>query len=180
MKPTIAILLEHGFEEIEALTQVDLLRRSALPIVSAGVSDTRILGGKDTVHETDVRVDDLDGSLEAVIIPGGPATPRLRSNVQVHALIRQVYDNGGLCAAICAGPSVLGKAGILEGKTVACYPGTEEYIPEANIVTEPVVRDGSIITSRGPGTAIAFGLEIISYLKSADEAHKIKTAILYD
>jgi 4-methyl-5(b-hydroxyethyl)-thiazole monophosphate biosynthesis len=180
MKHKIAILMEHGFEEIEAITQIDLLRRSGLKIISVGVSDSRVLGGKDTVFETDVQLDEIDDTLQAVIVPGGPATPRLRTNTRVHELIRGVYENGGLCAAICAGPSVLGKAGILEGKRVACYPGTEEYIPEATIVYEKVIRDGTVITSRGPGTAIAFGLEIISYLTSPTQADKIQTAILYE
>ena len=180
MKKT-AIILTEGFEEVEALTVVDLLRRAQI------VCDTVSLEGSPTVrgsHGITVQVDaafsetDFD-SYDGIILPGGRGHVHLAESEALLALLRQFCAQGKLTAAICAAPTVLAKAGLLEGKKAVCYPGMEGQLLGADAGSEPVVVDGTVITSRGVGTAIPFALALIAYLDDAGRADKLASEIVY-
>ena len=180
MKKT-ALILTEGFEEVEALTTVDLLRRAQI------VCDTVSLEGTETVrgsHGITVQVDaaftgiDFD-SYDGIILPGGPGHVRLAESGALLALLKKFYAEGKLTAAICAAPTVLAKAGLLEGKKAVCYPGMEGQLDGADAGEEPVAVDGTVITSRGVGTAIPFALALIAYLNDAVQADSLAAEIVY-
>ena len=120
--------------------------------------------------------EDYDG----IILPGGmPGTRRLAESEALLSLLRDFATAGKLTAAICAAPTVLGKAGLLEGKRAVCYPGKEEGLTGAAVGTEPVAVDGTVITSRGLGTAVPFGLALVAYFAGQPRADKLASAIVY-
>jgi len=164
------ILLAEGFEEIEAVTVADVLRRADVAVTLAGLTATRVRGAHDIVVQADTTLDAAQGeAFDAVILPGGgPGADRLRDDPRVLELLRRYAAQDKWVAAICAAPIALEAAGVIAGKTVACYPG--EALPSAKVVTDPVVRDGKIITSRGPATALAFALELVTVLAGAEAA----------
>ena len=181
MKKT-AMLFAEGFEEVEALTVVDLLRRAEI------VCDIVSLSGADTVtgsHGVTVRADkpfagtDFD-AYDGVLLPGGqPGTANLAADERVLSLLRQFHASGKLTAAICAAPTVLAKAGLLNGRRAVCYPGLEDKLTGADAGSEPVAVDGTVVTSRGVGTAIPFALSLIEYLDSAERAESLAKSIVY-
>ena len=181
MKKT-GIFMADGCEEIEGLTVVDVLRRAGLEIQMISLSESASVTGShkitflaDTVFEQ-VSFDELD----AVVLPGGmPGTLKLAEHEGVNSVIKKFAEEGKLVAAICAAPSVLGTAGILKGKRAACHPGFEEKLIGATVFMEPVVSDGNIITSRGMGTAIDFGLAIVNYLKDSETVADLKQKLVY-
>ena len=178
----IAICLADGCEEIEALTVVDLLRRAGITIDLLGISGIpQVTGSHGIVIGVDMLIEKADfHSYDGIVLPGGmPGTTHLKEHKEVCKQVKAFYQEGKLVSAICAAPTVLGHCGILEGKKACCYPGCEDGLTGATVSTEPVVRDGNIITSRGMGTAIAFGLELVSYLLDADTAKKLASAIVY-
>ncbi len=176
------ILLADGCEEIEGLTVVDILRRAGLEIEMISISSSKSVTGShgitfltDTVFE-DVNFDALD----AVVLPGGmPGTLHLGAHEGVTSVIRQFAASGKLTAAICAAPSVLGAAGILDGKHAVCHPGFEEKLTGAIVSEDTVMTDGTVITSRGMGTAIDFALAIVSYLKDDAAVSDLKQKLVY-
>ncbi len=176
------IFMADGCEEIEGLTVVDMLRRVNLEIVMISINGTTSVTGShgitfeaDTVFE-DVNFDEFD----AVVLPGGiPGTPNLGAHEGVNRIIREFAKKGKLVSAICAAPSVLGAAGLLEGKKATSYPGFEDKLTGAATSEDAVITDGNIITSRGMGTAIDFSLAIISYLKDAETAAELSKKIIY-
>lgn len=181
MKKT-AMLFAEGFEEVEALTVVDLLRRAEI------VCDIVALSGTDTVtgsHGITVRADRAfaDTNFDAydgVLLPGGqPGTTNLAADGRVIELLRRFHDAGRLTAAICAAPTVLAKAGLLDGRRAVCYPGLEGKLTGADAGSESVAVDGTIVTSRGVGTAIPFALALVEYLDSAARAEALAKSIVY-
>lgn len=181
MKKT-AILLADGFEEIEALTVVDLLRRVRITCDMVSVGDAGQVAGSHGITVlpdrkfSETSFDGYDG----VILPGGmPGTKNLGADGRVLRLLQSFYARGKLTAAICAAPTVLAKAGLLEGKSAVCHPGWEEQMTGADVCFEPVAVDGTVITSRGAGTAIAFALAIIQYFDSKEQAEDLASSIVY-
>lgn len=180
MKRVITILAD-GFEETEAVTFIDLLRRARIDVSVLGVASKVIRGSHDIRIEADELLENYSGIHDAIVLPGGmPGTTNLASSERVRSLVADTFQRGMLCAAICAAPMVLGKAGILQGIRTACYPGFENQLGGAIAVNEPVVRDHNVITSRGVGTAIPFSLELISYLTDQEISGKVRSAILWD
>lgn len=177
------IFMAQGCEEIEGLTVVDILRRAGLEIEMISVSGTTSVTGShgitflaDTVFEN-VNFDELDG----VVLPGGmPGTIKLSEHSGVNSVIRKFAKEGKLVAAICAAPSVLGAAGILEGRHAVCHPGFEDKLTGAFTSEDSAVTDGNIITSRGMGTAIDFALAIVKYLKDDEAVSDLKKKLVYD
>ena len=179
------VFLAPGFEEVEALTVVDYLRRvKPITVEMVSVGDSLMVAGS---HQIEVKADkhidelsNLDG-YAAVIIPGGmPGAANLRDDQRVVKIVNDMNAAGKLVAAICAGPIVLAKAGIIAGKKVTSYPGFEADLAAAIYQTDAVVRDGNLITSRGPGKAVDFALELVSVLVGAPEAETLRKNILYD
>ena len=176
------VFLAEGFEEVEALTVVDLLRRAQIEVTTISLSGSLKVTG---AHLISVTADVLcsKGSYssgDALILPGGmPGTKNILENRNAVELINYYNENNKTVAAICAAPSVLGQLGILKGKKAVCYPGFEDKLIGAEALKEEVVVDGNIITSRGMGTAIAFGLKIIEHLENKELAEKIASSIVY-
>ena len=179
----VGMMVANGYEEVEMLTVVDLLRRAGMTCDIISVT-----GGKELTssHKVTVIADllyeeaDFD-SYDALVIPGGmPGTTNLGAHAGVCEQLKKAHADGKLIAAICAAPTVFGKLGLLEGKKAICYPGMEDQLTGAIVTYEPAVRDGNIITSRGMGTAIDFGLEILAYYEGRDEVAALAEKIVYE
>lgn len=181
MKKT-AILFAEGYEEVEALTVVDLLRRAGIgcDIVSVGNTD-EATGSHGITLRTDKKFSETDFSkYDGIILPGGmPGTKNLAASESVLELLRSFHSAGKLTAAICAAPTVLAKAGLLYDRKAVCYPGIEAQLAGANAGYEPVAVDGTVITSRGVGTAIAFALAIVQYFEGPEQAEALASEIVY-
>jgi len=175
------VFLATGFEEIETVTVVDVLRRAGVDVTVAGLAPNVVEGAHGVKIVPDKSIDDLKvEDFDAIIVPGGnPGYKNLRKEPRVIAMIKKAFDSNKLVAAICAAPAVLSDAGVLEGKACTIYPGMEEELeagggkPKQDIV----VVDGNIITSRGPATALPFALKLAEKLagKQVAEAVSKKT-----
>jgi len=179
MEKKVLIILTDGFEEIETITPVDLLRRAGFEVITAGLVENCVTGRQGVRVTTDTILEQVTGLFDALILPGGPGYKTLAASDRVLDTVRGFYRDGILCCAICAAPKVLAEAGVLQGKTYTCYPGINREIADANYVDREVVRDKNIITSAGPGTAIRFSLGIISALAGEVKAHEIKNQIIF-
>ena len=156
-----AIFFADGFEEIEGLTVVDMFRRAGIPIQTVSISDSlTVTGSHDIKVQADCLLADFDfNTVEMLILPGGmPGTTNLSKCEPLCDALMQFSRQGRYLAAICAAPSILGSLGILNGRVATCYPGFEKKLFGAYITTDPVAKDGHVITSRGMGTAIEFAL----------------------
>lgn len=180
--PRVAVLLADGFEEVEAMCIIDVLRRAELDTVIAGLHDGPITSTRkvrvipDTVIDT-VKADDFD----MIVLPGGqPGTDNLNADVRVKDLIKGFSQKNKLIGAICAAPIVLANAGVLQGKHVTSFPAYKDRLGGGLYEETSVVEDGSILTSRGPGTALAFALAIVERLVNKEKARKIKAAMLIE
>ena len=181
MKKT-ALLFASGYEEVEALTVVDLLRRAKIGCEILSVADSgQVTGSHGISIGADRNFSGTDFSqYDGVILPGGmPGTTNLAADERVLALLRSFAAAGKLTAAICAAPTVLAKAGLLEGKKAVCYPGMEEQLTGAKVSFDPVAVDGTVITSRGLGTAIPFALSIVKYFEGRERAEALASSVVY-
>lgn len=176
----IILFLADGFEEAEALVPLDLLRRAGCDIQTVSISDERTVTGS---HGIPV-VCDLTGreliteGLEMVVLPGGmPGTSNLMQSPLVARYLETAAERGLYIAAICAAPSVPGQLGLLRGKRATCFPGFEDKLTGAIFTGEPVERDGKLITAKGMGVALEFGLALVEALKGEQESARIKAAI---
>ena len=176
MKP-LAVLLAEGFEEVEAVTPIDFLRRAGIEVITAGITGKKVTGSHGIPVVADATVDDLSPeSLSGVILPGVmPGSVNLHASEKVGSLVRQIHESGRLVAAICAAPArVLAPLGLLSGRKATCAPGEEgAFGADVRFSEERVVRDGEIITSRGAGTAAEFAEEIIRYVSGAEKAREV-------
>lgn len=176
----IYCFLADGFEEVEALAAVDMIRRAGIELKTVGIGSKVIEGAHKIKVESDITEDEvvLNDTVDAVILPGGmPGTLNLEKNETVHRAIDFAVVNSKYLCAICAAPSILGHKGILKGKEAIAYPGFEKDLEGAIISDKHVVRDGNIITAKGAGVAVDFGLEIVAVVLSADKAEEIRKAI---
>jgi 4-methyl-5(b-hydroxyethyl)-thiazole monophosphate biosynthesis len=178
----VCVLFADGFEEIEAITIVDILRRAEVDVTTVGIDGTRVQGSHSIVVEADKALGDVsDESWDMVILPGGlPGATNLRDHPDVQQLLKTQSSSGGRLAAICAAPIALGAAGVLEGKRATSYPGFEAELIGADCVEDRVVVDGNVITSRGPGTSIEFALTLVSELRGAQVAAALRQGMLVD
>lgn len=164
----VYVFLADGFEEVEALCPVDILRRGGIDVKTVGVTGKTVMGAHNIPVVADITVEEavFDG-LDAVILPGGmPGTLNLQKDGTVEEFIKFAVDKGLLLAAICAAPSILGKLGILNGKKAVCYPGFEKELCGAQVLDLPCVKDGNIITGKGAGAAFDFGFLLLETLTS--------------
>lgn len=176
----VIVFLAEGFEEVEAVTPIDYLRRSGVEVIVAGIDSLRPTGARGICIQTDILADDLDGAFDGVILPGGmPGSENLAASAAVARTTDTVMKQGGLVAAICAAPVVvLGGLGLLAGRTFTCYPGFEKRVLEGKFREERVVVDGNLITSRGAGTAGDFSIALIRYLLGDTDADEIAKAVI--
>ncbi len=172
----IYMFLADGFEEIEALATLDIIRRAGLEIKTVGITDGSIVGSHNINVNTDCGLKDITTeNLKGVILPGGlPGTTNLGNCSEVKSYIEYSHKNSLMIAAICAAPSVLGEMGVLKGKSATCYPGFEDRLLGVEISEEYVVRDGNIITAKGAGVALDFGLKIVEYFKGAEISDELR------
>lgn len=178
----VAVFFATGYEEIEALTVVDVLRRAKIQTDMISVTgELSVMGA----HQIEVKTDKLLSAKEAedydvCVLPGGmPGTLNLEASETLMSVVDAFYKDNKIIAAICAAPSILGHKDLLQGKTACCYPGFEDELTEAEISEEAVCRDGNIITSRAMGCALDFALEILAALDSPEAADKMADTILY-
>ena len=171
----VSIFLAEGFEEVEALTQVDLLRRAGAEVTMVSISGAReVAGSHGIVVTADKIFAEMDfAEMDLLVLPGGmPGTLHLKECAPLIALLQDFNEKGRKLAAICA-------AGLLRGKKAACYPGCEDGLTGAEVLTDRVVVDGNITTSRGVGTAIPFALSLIAQLYDQQKADQIRESIVY-
>lgn len=177
MAKKAVILLATGFEEIEAVTVIDILRRAGIEIISAGIDSMSITGSHGITVSADKRLSDVKHDFDAVIIPGGmPGAMHLHNSREVNEFIKDMNAKGILIAGICAAPSVvMAPIGILDNKTATCYPGNQiDFAKNTKYKDKAVVADGNIITSQGPATAMEFAFAIVEKLIGKDTVEKIR------
>ena len=175
----IYVFLANGFEEVEALTPVDFLRRCELDVRTVGVNGSVATGSHRIAVACDMTVEEMDiSAADAVILPGGmPGTLNLEACPQVQEAVRWCAEHDKWVGAICAAPSVLGHMGLLEGKKATCFPGFEQELEGAELAPGFVCRDGLLVTGKGPGASLEFALEIVRMLKGEDTAQKVRVSM---
>jgi len=176
------ILLANGFEEIEAISVIDILRRAEIDLKIVSINDTlEVISDRELKVIADITIDEVDeNELNSLILPGGSGHKNLEASEKVIELLKYSYDRNKYIFAICAAPSILGKLGLLKGKKATAYPGFEKYLDGADISTEDVCVDGKIITSRGPGTAHKFGYKIVEMLSTKALATQLQEGMLFN
>lgn len=176
MKRVLCILGD-GFEEIEAITPVDLLRRAGVEVVMAGVSGTDVTGKCGIIVAADTLLASVSGDdFDVLFLPGGPAVMELRKNAEIIGLIRKFHSEGKLIAAICAAPLLLKDAGLIDGKRITAHFSTVGELP--GNTGERLVYDGEFLTSRGAGTSMDFGLELVAILCGKAVAEEVGHAVM--
>ena len=181
MLKTALVVLAEGFEEIEAIAPVDVLRRAGVRVTIAGTTDRLVKSSRHIGVQTDILLKDLVEMPDAVILPGGlPGATNLARSKEVAELVKKMNAAGKIVAAICAAPAaVLAPLGILDGKKATCYPGSESAFSKKTVHSkERVVVDGNMITSQGPGTALEFALAIATQLVGKEIAENVRGKML--
>ena len=177
----VYVLLGTGFEEIEALTPVDLLRRAGVEVKTVGLNGKIVYGSHAIGVEVDLAIDELDiRDAEMIVLPGGlGGVASIRGCEKALAAVKAVYDSGKYVAAICAGPTVLADLGLLSGVRATCYPGQIPNMKDALVAENAAcVTDGKVITGTSAGTAVPFALALIEALKGAEAARVIADQIV--
>lgn len=178
----IYVFLAQGFEETEAIAPIDILRRCGKEVITVGIGDNIIKGshGIAVVTDTEDKLVELNSDLEMIVLPGGmPGTINLEASETVQKAIDYCTANDLYIGAICAAPSILGHKGLLKGKKATCYTGFEQELTGAEVLDDPAVIDGKIITARGAGVAVDFGLKLVEALVSKEKSEKMGEALLW-
>lgn len=178
----VLVPLAQGCEELEAVTIIDLLRRAGIEVTSAGLNAGSVTAsrGVTLIPDTDLE-SALKSDYDMIVLPGGlPGADHLDDDERIRSILRKMSDDNKYIAAICAAPKVLANAGVLAGKTATSYPGFLDGLglSDTTLSNEAVVRDGKVITSRGPGTAIDFALELIEVLSGEEKRNEVETALV--
>lgn len=175
----VYVFLADGFEIIEALSPVDMLKRAKIETKLVGVTGEIVTSSCGVAVKTDMLIDDFDFyDVEAIVLPGGmPGAENLDNCKALQGIIDNASNTNSLICAICAAPFILGKKGLLSGKKAICFPGYEEYLEGAEISEDFVVTDGKIITAKGAGVSVDFGLEIVKQLRGEELSNEIRAKI---
>ncbi len=175
----IYVFLADGFEEMEALAPIDILRRVGIEVATVGVTGTAVTAAHGVTFQTDLSLRDISmETCDGVLLPGGmPGTKHLKENQTVCDFTLEAYHKGALVAAICAAPSVLGSLGILKGKKATCFPGFEEALSGADVTGDYVTVCENCITARGAGASIEFGLALVTYLLSEEKSEELRASM---
>ena len=177
----VLIPLAPGFEELEAVTIIDLLRRAEIEVVAAGLAPGAVTGSRRTVIVPDAELDavaDLD--FDMVVLPGGlPGASNLDADPRIHEILKRHHGAGRFTAALCAAPKVLANAGLLDGRDATSFPGAmrAQDHPLVRLRDDPVVVDGKVVTSRGPGTAMDFALTLIELLSGRERRVEVESKL---
>ncbi len=178
----VLVPLAIGFEDLEAITVVDLLRRANIDVVTAGLTSGSIKGSRGTVIVPDTTLDEaLKNSYDMVVLPGGqPGATHLENDERITRLITEMSAKKSYIAAVCAAPKVLATAGILNARNATCYPGAldTQQFPDIRLKDDDVVVDGTVITSRGPGTTMDFALQLIELLSGKAKRDEVEKGLV--
>lgn len=176
----VLVFLANGFEETEAVAPIDILRRNGQNVVTVGIGEEVITSSHGITVVPNVTEADMSlmTDIDMIVLPGGmPGTLNLEKSRTVQDTIDYCAANGKFIGAICAAPSILGKKGLLKGKKATCFPGFEEFLEGADFTGEPVEKDGNIITARGAGVAVEFGLKLVEALSGKPASDKIRESM---
>jgi 4-methyl-5(b-hydroxyethyl)-thiazole monophosphate biosynthesis len=176
----VCIPLANGFEEIEAVTLIDVLRRAGFSVTTCGLGSLQVRGAHNVTVTADIMIEEaLAGKWELVVLPGGmPGAANLRDDARVGKLLEKTAKADGYVGAICAAPIALARFGFVKGKKATSYPGFGDQMPDAEYSEDRVVCDGRVLTSRGPGTAMEFALAITELLTDRAKADELKRQML--
>lgn len=177
----VYVFLADGFEEIEAIAPVDIMKRAGIDVKTVGVTGTTVTGAHNIEISSDISLNEVSlDKASLLFLPGGmPGTTNLLENDKLKELILSANEKGVFVSAICAAPMILGKLGLLKGKNATCFPGFEEFLEGANVKGDKVVFDKNIITSRGAGTAHLLGFKFVEILKDKKTAEELSSAMQY-
>ncbi len=178
----VVVPIAAGFEEIETMTVVDILRRADIEVVTAAIAETPVTSSHGVRVEADTTIEAIqdDPEIEMVVLPGGPGTRKLGESKALRHLVERLQQADREIAAICAAPSVLADYGLLKGKRATSFPAVRDRLVAsgADYREESVVRDGKVITSRGPGTAMDFALELVAVLAGTDKRQEVEARLI--
>lgn len=176
----IMVPLANGFEELEAITVIDVLKRADLEVEIVTLEDLEVESSNQVVVKADKKIEQVvKKDLAGIILPGGmPGAKNLKNNPKIIEIVQDLAENNDLIAAICAAPIVLSQAGVVADKKLTSYPGFEDQLKAKQYLQQRVVVDENVITARGPGVALEFAMAIIKYLKDEDEVNRLKDAML--
>lgn len=176
----VMVPLAEGFEEIEAVTIIDILRRASIDTISVYLKTNPVTGSHGITVTADISFQEaMNIDFNAIVLPGGmPGSTNLKGNPDIISFIQKIHSSGGYTAAICAAPIVLGEAGLLHDKKYTCYPGFETQIAGGEYLSDPVVFDGGIITGRSVGCAIVFALKLVEIFSGAEKSSALKKSML--
>ena len=175
----VLVPLAEGFEELEAVTIIDMLRRAGIEVVVAALAGNPVHGSHGIALTADASLEDVsEQEFDLIALLGGmPGAANLRDDRRVGAIIQRLYDSGRRVAAICAAPMALAAAGVLKGRRATSFPGVLDPAADMTLVDEPVVVDGRVITSRGPGTALDFALELVAQLEGPAARQQVESRL---
>lgn len=180
--PKVLVPLAQGLEEIEAVTIIDVLRRGEVEVITAALEDQPVTASRGTVLLADTTLDQvLDETFDMIALPGGlPGADHLEQDVRLRELLQRHAKNGQWTAAICAAPKVLGRAGLLDGRSATHYPGALDAadFPDATLSSAPVLVDATIVTGRGPGAAMDFALQLLELLQGRECRDQVERDLL--
>lgn len=177
----VYVFLADGFEEIEALAVVDILRRADVNVRTVGVTGDKVTGSHGISVLADIPLSDVKDDGKAYVLPGGmPGTENLYKSEALRGIIKNAYEAGKYICAICAAPIILGRLGLLNGKNACCFPGFEEELKGARVLPDKVCADGTVITAKGAGAAHLFAFKILELIKDSGTANRIKSAMQYE
>lgn len=176
----VLIPLAPGFEEIEALTVVDILRRAGAEVVVAGTVEGAIIGRTGIKVVPDAALDAVTGgAFDMIVLPGGKTgTDNLKKDARVEKILKEMHSKGLLVTAICAAPTVLSKAGVTKGFTITSHPSVRDELKGEKVIDERVVRDRTLVTSQGPGTALEFAFKLVEVLYGAGKVKEVNRGVL--
>jgi len=176
---TVLVPLANGCEEIEAVTVIDILRRAGIEVTTAGLNTEPVHASRGTVLVPDTILDvALQRNYDMLALPGGqPGTNNLKADPRILTLVKSMVQHDRYVAAICAAPSVLATAGVLEGRHATSFPGALDDFPRVHQQADAVVEDGKVITSRGPGTAMDFALTLVERLAGLPKRQEVEAAL---
>jgi len=175
----VLVPFAEGFEEIEAMTVVDVLRRAGIKVTTAGLPGTIVQGSRGVKVITDTKLDDVvEKDYDALVLVGGsPGYTNLSKSNKIVKIVGDYHRDGKLVAAVCGAPTVLAEAGILTNVKATVYPGLEKYIPKPR--NERVLSDGNVITSQGPGTSMEFALRLVEHIAGKETMKNVKEQLLF-
>ncbi len=176
----VYVLLGTGFEEMEALAPVDLLRRAGIGVITVGLNGQTVFGGHNIGVQADITVEEMDfEQMEMIVLPGGlGGVASIRGCEKAMEAIRYAHREGKFVAAICAAPTILAQLHITDGIPAVCYPGCEAEMGSAQMMDNPCVRQGKVITGTSAGCAVSFGLMLIEALKGEEAARQVEKQIV--